>query len=307
MKFINNLNIHLKKKPSLILRIMCVILILHTIIGKVNGQTFDSTIFIPDGPNCPQGLCYNTNVTITTFPSGDTIESANDILSFCINMEHSFVGDLNITVICPNGQSCIMKSFINSGGAYMGVPYGGTNHSTYDNGCDSANNPHGTGWNYCWSQTYPNIGTINSHSNQSLLDSTHISSNSGYYLPDQDFSQLIGCPLNGTWDVQICDNWALDNGYVFGWALNLDSLLLEAPTMNGLDDNLISIYPNPVTNILQIQTVLKINNIEITDISGRLLYSSSSKTIDCRDLPEGVYFARFVTEKGINVKKFMKQ
>lgn len=62
-------------------------------IGAVQSATesFDSTMFIPDGPNCPQ-LCYNTDVTFTSFAPGQTVNSASDILSICVNMEHTFVG-----------------------------------------------------------------------------------------------------------------------------------------------------------------------------------------------------------------------
>ena len=193
-----------------------------------SSQGFDSTMFIPDGPYCSV-LCYDTYVTFTAFAPGSTITSTDDILSICVDMEHSFVGDLDFTITCPNGQSVLLKEYIQSGGAYMGVPYGGDNHSTYDSSpypCDPAYNTPGVGWNYCWSQIYPNIGTVNTHSSQMQLDSTNIGGNSGYYLPDQDFSQLIGCPLNGTWNIQICDNWASDNGYIFGWTLNLDPSLL---------------------------------------------------------------------------------
>jgi len=204
-----------------------IIQIVPVISNQGASQGFDSTLFIPDGPNCPSGiLCYNTNVTFTAFAPGATITSVNDILSICVDMEHSFVGDLDFTITCPNGQSCELKSYINSGGAYMGEPYGGGSHATYDNGCDPANNPFGVGWNYCWSQSYPNIGTVNSHSSQTQLDSTNTVNNTGYYTPDQNFSQLIGCPLNGTWNIQICDNWAQDNGYIFDWSLNLDPSLL---------------------------------------------------------------------------------
>ncbi len=204
-----------------------IITVVPVVSSQGASQGFDSTMFIPDGPMCSV-LCYNTNVTFTAFTPGATITNASDILSICVNMEHSFVGDLDFTITCPNGQSAILKQYINSGGAYMGVPYGGDYHEDYDNGCNPTNNPPGTGWEYCWSQIYPNIGTINTHSSQYQLDSTNIGGNSGYYLPDQNFSQLIGCPLNGTWDIQICDNWAIDNGYIFSWDLNLDPSLIPS-------------------------------------------------------------------------------
>ena len=190
-----------------------------------SSQRFDSTMFIPDGPNCPN-LCYFTDVMFNNFLPGQTITSASDILSICVNMEHSFVGDLDFTIICPNNQQAILKTYINSGGAWMGDALDGPpwDNSTFP--CDPTMNTAGVGWNYCWSQIYPQIGTINSHSNQTKLDSTNTVANLGYYTPDQSFTSLIGCPLNGIWTIRICDNWAIDNGYIFSWDLNLDPSLL---------------------------------------------------------------------------------
>lgn len=42
-----------------------------------------------------------------------------------------------------------------------------------------------------------------------------------YYLPADDFSSLIGCPLNGNWSVEVCDFWGQDNGWVFNWSLDI--------------------------------------------------------------------------------------
>lgn len=190
-----------------------------------SSQRFDSTMFIPDGPNCPT-QCYYTDVVFNNFLPGQTITSAQDILSVCVNMEHSFVGDLEFTIICPNNQQAVLKTYINSGGAFMGVPLDGPPWDNSAFPCDPALNMVGTGWNYCWSQTYPTIGTINAHSSQSQLDSTNTVGNFGYYNPDQPFSNLIGCPLNGTWSIKICDYWAIDNGYIFSWDLHLDPTLL---------------------------------------------------------------------------------
>lgn len=44
---------------------------------------------------------------------------------------------------------------------------------------------------------------------------------SDYYLPADDFSTLVGCPLNGTWKIEICDYWGADNGWVFNWSMDL--------------------------------------------------------------------------------------
>lgn len=42
-----------------------------------------------------------------------------------------------------------------------------------------------------------------------------------YYMPADDFSQLIGCPMNGTWEIEICDHLSRDNGWVFSWSLDI--------------------------------------------------------------------------------------
>lgn len=41
-----------------------------------------------------------------------------------------------------------------------------------------------------------------------------------YYSPSSDFSELIGCPMDGEWKVQICDFWQGDNGWIFSWTLD---------------------------------------------------------------------------------------
>ena len=47
----------------------------------------------------------------------------------------------------------------------------------------------------------------------------------GEYESVQTFANLDGCPLNGVWQMEICDLWGSDNGFVFGWAIQFaDSL-----------------------------------------------------------------------------------
>jgi len=194
-----------------------------------SSESFDSTMFIPDGPNCAV-QCYNTNVTFNQFLPGATIQSANDIISICVNMEHSFAGDLGFKIHCPNGQTVILDPNTHSGGAYLGEPYGGGNHSNFDNGCDPANNPHGTGWTYCWSEIYTTAATQTfdqlSSSVSGTIDSTNQILHTNYIKPQNTLAGLIGCPLNGMWNIEICDDYGADNGYIFNWTLNLAANLL---------------------------------------------------------------------------------
>ena len=52
-------------------------------------------------------------------------------------------------------------------------------------------------------------------------------SKSGYFLPAQDFSTLVGCPLNGEWEVEVCDWLGRDNGWIFGWSMDLCNAQLD--------------------------------------------------------------------------------
>jgi hypothetical protein len=68
----------------------------------------------------------------------------------------------------------------------------------------------------------------------------------------------------------------------------------------------ISIFPNPVSDILNIQTSLQIEKIEITDVFGRLIYRGVQKTVNCSEFTDGIYFVRIFTTSEIIDKKFMK-
>lgn len=193
------------------------------------SERFDSILFVPDGPNCPQ-QCYNTFVTFNSFAPGQTIQTANDVLSICVGMEHSYAGDLGFRIICPNGTAVQLDPNTHSGGSYLGTPYGGSNHGNYDNGCNPVNNPYGTPGVYCWSQYYnpPTTRTMDWLSNNggTTIPQTDTINNSNYIYPTSSLAGLIGCPLNGTWNIEICDDYGIDNGYIFWWTLNLDPRLL---------------------------------------------------------------------------------
>ncbi|MCL2289355.1 MAG: T9SS type A sorting domain-containing protein, partial [Bacteroidetes bacterium] len=76
----------------------------------------------------------------------------------------------------------------------------------------------------------------------------------------------------------------------------------------------ITLYPNPTTGELQVTGYeLQITNIEIHDVTGRILSShhlitpSSHHKIDISNLNSGIYFIKIVTKQGEMVKKVVKQ
>ena len=197
---------------------------------------FDSTSYIPDGPNCANAADIQMSVTINQFSPNSIITSANDILSCCVNIEHSFLGDLSINLICPNGQVAALKTKA-GGGIYLGIPYGGNSHGNFDEGCTYPPSVPGKGFNYCFSDVRANASSVKLNNcpyiivsdpnvlatNCTTCDSTNRSNASNYYRPDNGFSSLVGCPKNGEWKVQIADQWGMDNGFFFSWELELDT------------------------------------------------------------------------------------
>jgi len=189
-----------------------------------HGIINDSTHFIPDGPNCPPG-CLRTSLILNNIDPFLKISSPDDIQSICVNMEHSFLGDLGFRITCPNGQSVTLDpNNHGGGGTNLGIPLEGINDGSPQ--CDPAANQPGTGWTYCWSEKYQTdtaytIEFAGDHAS-GTLDSTNRTNNTNYFYPAHPFSGLIGCPLYGAWTLEICDDWGIDNGYLFRWELNLN-------------------------------------------------------------------------------------
>lgn len=216
----------------------------------VRHFTDTNTLFIPDGEVC-NGSCYGTmNMQVAGYAPDATLQSIEELLYVRLKMEHSYLSDLWIQLKCPNEQSATILNKYNSGSsscsslipstdwgwngsgslyARLGYYYKPDGNSA----CDPAANPMGAGWNYCWSndttmgQTYAcgnahvyedcnHINTTNPFypDGQNCVDSTDVATLTNVYHPDQSFASLIGCPLNGLWQIRIIDGWITDNGYV---------------------------------------------------------------------------------------------
>jgi len=177
----------------------------------INGENYqeeisttlgvNDTTFLPDGT----GTCYETSVVFNCFNPGQTLENPQDFLSLDVNMEHSFLGDLEISIICPNGQTLVLKEFDGGagGGTFLGVPID-----------DDTDLNWGEGYHYSWTPISPTFGTMVEEAGGTLAE--------GSYRPYGTFADLVGCPLNGEWTIEICDNWASDNGYIFSWQMTLN-------------------------------------------------------------------------------------
>ena len=155
---------------------------------------------------------------LTDFSVGRTITSGSDIESIGMNMEHSYMGDLDIYLRCPNGQQ--VELFHQScGGAFYGEPVDTDDLGT--NSCNDGDEYVGIGYDYYWTE---------GANNGRMADNCPGQGNSlpsGYYQPDGNFSDLIGCPLNGEWCVIFVDNMASDDGVLFHTEINFADYLTQ--------------------------------------------------------------------------------
>lgn len=130
---------------------------------------------------------------------------------------------------------------------------------------------------------------------------THTYSTSGNYLICLTVRLSTDC---------CCGSTYCDSSYLSKSPNSIISVTV-VPGPSGIKENELSgqlkVYPNPATDKLQIQTDLQLKDIEVADITGRLLYITTAKTIDCSGFANGVYFIRATTEKGIIIKKFIKE
>lgn len=177
---------------------------------------------LPDG----SGVQYVSSVNISGF-SGQQVSSLSDLSIVSLTMEHSYLGDLEFALECPNGTQVTLFNAFDPGFIPGGFGGNATFLGSPWDGADQVNGP-GEGSEYKFSSVYNTWGdmptefSVNNTVPANL--SAGISMNpDGIYLPEESFSSLIGCPLDGQWSIVAQDNLVQDDGYVFSWGIELDA------------------------------------------------------------------------------------
>tara|TARA_B100000809_G_scaffold133200_1_gene130924 strand:+ start:100 stop:8400 length:8301 start_codon:yes stop_codon:yes gene_type:complete len=184
------------------------------------GGVFDAdTLFLPDG----NGVTYSTQIPISGFGAGETIDSLAQIQQICATMEHSYMGDLELKIIAPSGQSVILKEYPGGGSCDLGQPFA----SDVVDANSNLTNP-GVGYEYCWNSTptfVTMVGESNSftHTIPSSTGGTYTDNflPAGSYEPFEPLGNLLGALMDGNWTMEITDNMNQDNGYIFEWNISL--------------------------------------------------------------------------------------
>ncbi len=160
------------------------------------------------------GVAQAQPIDVMGYPAGSTISGAADIQSICIDMEHSYMGDLVIQIQCPGAVGTVTLHQQGGGGTQIGVPNQADNVSCDPNGVNPPQNV-GETWTYCFTPTATETWVdwvANNGWGQTLP--------TGDYAPVESLDGLAGCDINGQWNIIVIDNWAADDGYVAGWSIN---------------------------------------------------------------------------------------
>jgi subtilisin-like proprotein convertase family protein len=257
--------------------------------AQVVGGLFNAgTTFLPDG----SGVTYTSAIHITGFSAGTTLSNLNMLQNICLNMEHSYMGDLEIRLIAPGGQNLLIKSPYGGGSTDLGEPIA---TGPIDGSAGSLLTDPGVGYDYCFSTT-PMHGTMVSESNTYFRNYTDSQGHSyydsylpgGVYTPEAPLSTLLGTPINGTWTVQVTDHMYLDNGYIFNWSISF---------IGDMPDSIVTIHePAPIVlnHFVTNATCGDSNGAINISVNGNYptftyLWSTGATTEDISGVPAGVY------------------
>jgi hypothetical protein len=148
------------------------------------------------------------------FGPDQTLTDVAQFVGVCVNMEHSWLRDLQIEMTAPDGALITLQQFLgtNGGEVYMGMP----------NDDDTVAPTPGVGADYCWTPNAVNPPMLDMANATGVHDLPP-----GDYQAVSGFGGLVGTPLNGAWTIRVTDWWAIDNGFIFSWNINFDPNLVE--------------------------------------------------------------------------------
>lgn len=147
---------------------------------------------------------------------------------------------------------------------------------------------------------YPNsnlehFNTMYSWSNNTWVENTQKESfynNNDNKTIENSYTWIIG---NSTWEKKQISTYYYSQRIIIG-------------NTSTVDEQSLSIYPNPVTNELHLIGDLKNATVKIVNVEGKTVYSKRNtlKTIDISSFANGVYFLQIINNTGKTNYKFIK-
>jgi hypothetical protein len=162
---------------------------------------------------------YTSSLNFIGFPAGATLTDTTKLLQVCIEIEHSYLHDLQIELLSPPDASNLRKKvtlneFVGRVGPeiFVGIP---------NENDETGPVIPGTPWKYCFDPT-ASVTMFNATmiQDQQAQDAPVDQVPAGNYLPMNPFSGLAGAPLNGEWEMRVTDLFSIDNGTLSGWSIS---------------------------------------------------------------------------------------
>jgi subtilisin-like proprotein convertase family protein len=172
------------------------------------SQTRSELTELPDG----NGTEYSSPLVFSNFNPGQVLGQASDLVRICASMEHSYLGDLDIWITCPDGSRLDLHEYVENNDV---------RRQLLGRGDQSTSTPDPPG-RYCWTASAPRTMT-------QLVERNNIGANQTMpeidYAAEDSFNTMVGCPLNGEWSLNIRDNLTNDNGYIYEWSIEFANSL----------------------------------------------------------------------------------
>lgn len=133
-----------------------------------------------------------------------------------------------------------------------------------------------------------------------------------YYTSESDALESQNSIENPEYFVAISENqtiWARveNKNHLECFDLTDFNLLTDYMDVENFAKPDVKFWPNPVKNILNIESESPIINVQVFDIKGQELINKSSSKLDLSQLSTGVYFLKIQNQKGIKTQKIIKK
>lgn len=69
----------------------------------------------------------------------------------------------------------------------------------------------------------------------------------------------------------------------------------------------LSVYPTVATDVVNVKSDAKLKKVEVIDLSGKLIFTSTKNQVNVSGLATGVYILNITTDEGVTSKKIVKQ
>lgn len=186
-------------------------------------------------------------INVNTDGNADCDLSSNPVQNFLLDFNHSYLGDLDVTLTSPMGQSI----FLIRNADYFGLTDNSNGEGDRFTPTFLPNNQEALQGNF-------ENKTVSQKTRMGILDNI-----SGEYYPfANDFAQLTG-DLCGQWQLRISDNFSQDAGQLNQLQLNFTNQngIDCASSQNALSAELIEFraFPHDEVNIIEWLTATEVN------------------------------------------------